>query len=42
VRVAIETVKPFGVDVISGIERKPGVKDPQLIQEFVNAAKACI
>jgi phosphoribosylanthranilate isomerase len=41
VRAAIEVVKPFGVDVISGIERKPGVKDPRLIREFVNAVKAC-
>lgn len=41
VRMAIETVKPYGVDVISGIERQPGVKDPQLIQQFVHAAKGC-
>jgi phosphoribosylanthranilate isomerase len=38
---AIEILKPFGVDVISGIERKPGVKDPRLIQAFVDAVKAC-
>jgi len=37
---AIETVRPYAVDVISGVEREAGVKDPQLMQEFVKAAKA--
>jgi phosphoribosylanthranilate isomerase len=40
VKMAIETVRPYAVDVISGVEREAGVKDPQLMQEFVKAAKA--
>jgi phosphoribosylanthranilate isomerase len=37
---AIERVRPWGVDVASGIELVPGVKDPALAQRFVLAAKA--
>ncbi|MEE9298871.1 MAG: phosphoribosylanthranilate isomerase [Acidimicrobiia bacterium] len=36
---AVRTVRPYGVDVSSGIEREPGVKDPQLMREFVGAAR---
>lgn len=36
---AIYTIQPFGVDVSSGVESAPGVKDPDLISEFVRAAK---
>ncbi len=32
---AIEQVKPWGVDVSSGVEREPGRKDPGKIAEFV-------
>lgn len=35
----VRTVRPYGVDVSSGIEREPGVKDPQLMREFVEAAR---
>ena len=38
VRDALEMVKPYGVDVISGVERK-GRKDEKKIQEFVGAAR---
>lgn len=36
---AIEMVKPYAVDVISGIEKEAGVKDGQLMRDFVKAAK---
>ncbi len=36
---AIATVHPFGVDVSSGVERAPGVKDPARIHAFVAAAR---
>jgi phosphoribosylanthranilate isomerase len=37
---AIQAVRPFGVDVSSGVEAVPGVKDPQKIHEFVRATRA--
>ncbi|HTW75583.1 MAG TPA: phosphoribosylanthranilate isomerase [Steroidobacteraceae bacterium] len=36
---AIGRVRPFGVDVSSGVETAPGRKDPVLIGEFVQAAR---
>jgi phosphoribosylanthranilate isomerase len=39
VREAIRAVRPFGVDVSSGVERTRGVKDPACIREFVRAAR---
>jgi phosphoribosylanthranilate isomerase len=37
---AIAAVRPFGVDVSSGVEASPGVKDPTKIHEFVRRARA--
>lgn len=37
---AITTVRPFGVDVSSGVESAPGVKSPALIRSFVAAVRA--
>jgi len=42
VRTAIELLRPYAVDVISGVERETGVKDPQLIRDFVNVVKGCV
>lgn len=37
---AIARVRPFGVDVSSGVESEPGVKNLALIRSFVSAARA--
>ena len=37
---AIAAVRPFGVDVSSGVEAAPGIKDPAKIHEFVRRARA--
>ncbi|WP_298666340.1 phosphoribosylanthranilate isomerase [uncultured Methanofollis sp.] len=41
VRAAVEAFHPYAVDVCSGVERVPGVKDPALIRAFVAAARGC-
>jgi len=40
VAAAIAAARPFGVDVSSGVEAEPGVKDPARIHEFVRNARA--
>lgn len=37
---AMARVRPFGVDVASGVESRPGHKDARLVRAFVSAAKA--
>lgn len=40
VKKAIEAVRPYGVDVATGVESSPGKKDEKLMREFIEAAKA--
>ncbi len=40
IRTAVAEVRPFGVDVSSGVEQRPGVKSPGEILRFVRAARA--
>ena len=37
---AIRVVRPWGVDASSGVEGRPGEKSPELIRQFVHAARA--
>jgi phosphoribosylanthranilate isomerase len=36
---AIRAFRPWGVDVVSGVEREPGLKDPEKLKAFVAAVR---
>jgi len=38
---AIRILRPWGVDVATGVEREPGKKDREKVRAFVKAAKNC-
>lgn len=40
VQQAIQRVRPFGIDVSSGVETQPGVKDISMIENFIRAARS--
>ena len=37
---AIRQVRPFGVDLASGVESAPGIKDPALVRELIANARS--
>jgi len=39
IRPAIEQVRPYGVDVSTGVEERIGKKDPSKLKDFIQAAK---
>jgi len=41
VAAALRTVRPWGVDVASGVEERPGVKNPQRLRAFLEAVRSC-
>ena len=40
VAAAVDLTRAGGVDVSSGVERAPGVKDPEMIEAFIRTARA--
>jgi phosphoribosylanthranilate isomerase len=39
VKQAIQVLRPWGVDVVSGVESAPGKKDPARVQAFIRSAQ---
>lgn len=40
VREAVQTVRPFAVDVSSGVESTPGIKDVKKVESFIREARS--
>jgi phosphoribosylanthranilate isomerase len=40
VQEVIHILRPWGVDVSSGVEREPGKKDPKRVRAFIQAVRA--
>lgn len=41
VATVVRTVQPFGVDVASGVESRPGIKNPQRLGAFFQSVQGC-
>ncbi len=39
---AIAQLRPYGVDVASGVEQSPGRKDPEKVRRFIRAARGAV